>query len=312
MADEDSLWGSTAALCTLEEVKAAQAALKTYDDVLRTPLLESWPVGATRISLKLESLQTTGSFKIRGMRYKLHKADVAQLRSSGVVTLSAGNAGRAVSYLGQACGYDAKVFMPATAPDERKTLMESMGATVEKVPGERLLAAVAECMAAEQRILVHPFDDVDIIRGHASCGLEILEDASTPPDVVVVCCGGGGLLAGVAAAVKLSCAAPHPNAARSLQTPREAPHTPASSCARASSSLTRPAGCAAAGGAGAVRHVWWAWSPRARRRWRSRSRAARRSGARREARPRRSRTGWRRRSPGGRASTTCASLWTRS
>ena len=63
--------------------------------------------------------------------------------------------------------------MPATAPDERKALMESMGATVEKVPGERLLAAVAECMAAEQRILVHPFDDVDIIRGgrHVDCGM---------------------------------------------------------------------------------------------------------------------------------------------
>ena len=198
-----SLWGDPSTLVTLDEVHAAQAALKTYDDILRTPLLESWPVASTRISLKLESLQTTGSFKIRGMRYKLHVSDVDRLRSCGVVTLSAGNAGRAVSYLGQACGYNAKVFMPQTAPEDRKVMMESMGATVVKVPGEQLLSAVAECIASEQRILVHPFDDIELIRGHASCGLEILEDAPNA-DVVVVCCGGGGLLAGVAAAVKLS------------------------------------------------------------------------------------------------------------
>lgn len=198
----DDLWGSNE-LATLDEVREAQAALKTYDDVLRTPQLNDWPVGGKKISLKLESLQTTGSFKLRGMRYKLHRSDVEQLRSAGVVTLSAGNAGRAVSYLGQATGYSAKVFMPASAPDDRKVMMESMGATVVKVPGEKLLDAVAECIQQEQRVLVHPFDDVDIIRGHASCGLEILEDAPDA-DVVVVCCGGGGLLAGVAAAVKLS------------------------------------------------------------------------------------------------------------
>lgn len=193
MAEDDALWGDPSVLATLEELHAAQAALKTYDDVLRTPLLRSWPVGEHKISLKLESLQTTGSFKIRGMRYKLHASDVERLRSAGVVTLSAGNAGRAVSYLGQVMGYNAKVFMPETAPDDRKVMMESMGATVIKVPGSKLLDAVAECIAVENRILVHPFDDVELIRGHASCGLEILED-EPDADVVVVCCGGGGLL----------------------------------------------------------------------------------------------------------------------
>ena len=133
MADEAALWGDPTTLCTLEELHAARAALQSYADVLRTPLLPSWPVGEARISLKLESLQTTGSFKIRGMRYKLHVSDVARLQGAGVVTLSAGNAGKAVAYLGQACGYNAKVFMPETAPDERKRMMEAMGATVVKV-----------------------------------------------------------------------------------------------------------------------------------------------------------------------------------
>eukprot|EP00656_Telonema_subtile_P039512 TRINITY_DN44613_c0_g1_i1.p1 TRINITY_DN44613_c0_g1~~TRINITY_DN44613_c0_g1_i1.p1 ORF type:complete len:289 (+),score=94.45 TRINITY_DN44613_c0_g1_i1:180-1046(+) len=135
------------------------------------------------------------------MRYKLHRSDVDTLQQRGVVTMSAGNAGKAVSYLGQAAGCDVKVFMPETSPEERKAVMEGYGATVVKVPGVELLQSVAACIHEEQRVLVHPFDDCDLIRGHGSCGLEILEDVPNP-DVVLVCCGGGGLLAGVAAAVQ--------------------------------------------------------------------------------------------------------------
>lgn len=97
--DDAALWGSPTELATKDELLAARDALKSYDDVLRTPQLNDWPVGDTTLTLKLESLQTTGSFKIRGMRYKLHVSDVERLRSAGVVTLSAGNAGKAVSYL---------------------------------------------------------------------------------------------------------------------------------------------------------------------------------------------------------------------
>ena len=166
------LWGSTDALATLSELQAAQTALKEYPDVLRTPLLKDWPLceGQHHVSLKLESLQTTGSFKLRGMRYKLHTSDVAQLRAAGVVTLSSGNAGRAVSYMCQAEGIDAKVYMPENAPDHKKQMMEGLGATVVKVPGQDLLDEVAACITAEDRVLVHPFDDLDLIRGHASCG----------------------------------------------------------------------------------------------------------------------------------------------
>ena len=94
------LWGDTSRLVTLGEIQAAQIALREYPDVLRTPMLPSWPLELSSassangspelLSLKLESLQTTGSFKLRGMRYKLHTSDVAQLRAAGVVTLSSG------------------------------------------------------------------------------------------------------------------------------------------------------------------------------------------------------------------------------
>ena len=60
MADDAALWGDPTTLCTLEELRSARAALQGYEDVLRTPLLPRWPVGGARISLKLESLQTTG------------------------------------------------------------------------------------------------------------------------------------------------------------------------------------------------------------------------------------------------------------
>ena len=92
--------------------------------------------------------------------------------------------------------------MPDTAPEERKRVMEAFGATVVPTPGPQLLGKVEDYVASTGATFIHPFDDIDIIRGHATCGLEILEDMPHV-DVVVVCCGGGGLLAGVAAAIKL-------------------------------------------------------------------------------------------------------------
>ena len=185
--DESGLWGMMD-IVTLDEIKIAREAIAQYSDVKRTPLVPSCDIQSGDLSacvdLKLESLQTTGSFKIRGMRYKLHSTNVDVLRNAGVVTMSAGNAGKAISYLAKSEGISAKVFMPSTAPEDRKVLMESLGATVVKVPGSGLLDEVSACIKAEGRILIHPFDDVDIIRGHASCGMEILEDA---PDAVKLC-----------------------------------------------------------------------------------------------------------------------------
>ena len=132
-------------------------------------------VSSPTIYLKLEGLQTTGSFKVRGMQYKMHCSDMAQLKSSGVVTMSAGNAGKAVAHLARANGVPAKIIMPASAPDDRKQLLESYGAVVEKTPTHELLNRVAEVIRQENRVFIHPFDDVDIIRGHGSCGLEIMD-----------------------------------------------------------------------------------------------------------------------------------------
>ena len=210
------LWGGDD-IATLPELLEAQRVLAgTYaSTVVRTPLVkltEPLPVcgvglaASAEVHLKLESLQTTGSFKVRGMQYKLHTSDLDSLRTNGVVTMSAGNAGKAVAYLARENGFSAKIVMPESAPDDRKELLESLGATVDKCPTPELLDRVCESITNDGTVFVHPFDDVDIIRGHGSCGLEILEDLPDV-DIVVVCCGGGGLLAGIAAAVKLGAAA---------------------------------------------------------------------------------------------------------
>ncbi|KAG7276369.1 hypothetical protein CRUP_014401 [Coryphaenoides rupestris] len=101
--------------------------------------------------------------------------------------MSAGNYGKAFAYASKHYGSKGKSF----------------GVEVERVPASCLTDVVNRCVQNDHMTFLHPYDDLDLIAGHASLGLEVLE-AVPEPDVVVVCCGGGGLLAGVAAAVRLS------------------------------------------------------------------------------------------------------------
>eukprot|EP00035_Acanthoeca_spectabilis_P039741 m.64640 g.64640 ORF g.64640 m.64640 type:complete len:361 (+) comp9727_c0_seq4:52-1134(+) len=153
------------------------------------------------VRLKMESLQRTGSFKIRGMVNAFNKIP-RDLRSKGVVTMSAGNAGKSFSTLAKAEQLDALVIMPDSVPIERRAAMEALGSTVEVAPLQNLQQVVNNHVLQHGRRYVAPYDDLALIAGHGSVGLEILEDF---PDVevVLVCCGGGGLVSGVAAAVKM-------------------------------------------------------------------------------------------------------------
>ncbi|TSK13167.1 putative serine racemase [Bagarius yarrelli] len=149
--------------------------------------------------LKLENMQKTGSFKIRGV------ANQFAQRSSGgpFVTMSAGNYGKSFAFASKHYGTKGKVVMPETAPISRSLLIESFGIEVERVPTTSLMDVVNRSVEEEKLTFLHSYNDLDLIAGHASLGFEILEVLPNP-DVVVVCCGGGGLLAGVAAAIKLS------------------------------------------------------------------------------------------------------------
>ena len=190
-------------LLTLADVAAARALL---GDVTRvTPVLDSWALSEAvgrPVSLKCENLQRTGSFKLRGAYVRIARLTPAQ-RAAGVVAASAGNHAQGVALAASLLGTRATVFMPEGAPLPKVAATRGYGAEV--VLGGRTvdeaLARAREAEAADGRVLVHPFDSVDVIAGQGTLGLEVVEQR---PDVgtVVVCTGGGGLVAGVAVAVK--------------------------------------------------------------------------------------------------------------
>lgn len=171
--------------------------------VHRTPLLRSRTlsgrVGAP-VYLKCENLQKTGAFKVRGALHRLLRLDRKD-RERGVVTISAGNHAQAVAWAASAAGVASVVVMPEHASRTKVAASRGYGAEVI-LHGTASQAFQRAFELAEERGLtfVHPFDDPEVVAGHGSCGLEIVEDL---PDVatVVVPVGGGGLLSGIAAAV---------------------------------------------------------------------------------------------------------------
>jgi threonine dehydratase len=171
----------------------------------RTPSLGSRTLGESfggRAVLKAELFQRTGSFKPRGILAKIASLSPEE-RDRGVITISAGNAAAAVAFGAAAEGIDALVVMASGASPAKVAATRGYGATVDLEAAtlpeayERMNALRAE----SGRTLVHPFDDEIVVAGHASLGLEIVEQ--TPDvDVVVVPVGGGGLVSGVALGVK--------------------------------------------------------------------------------------------------------------
>ena len=170
--------------------------------VLRTPLvrLDTGP-GGPDIRLKLENLQPTNAYKIRGAANAVARLSPEE-RARGVWTVSAGNAGQAVAYAARKAGIPASVVTIESAPQTKLERMAALGATIIPVPYEIAWQAVTEhAFAGMDGTFIHPFDNNDFIAGHGTMGLEILEDA---PDVraVITAIGGGGLITGVASAIK--------------------------------------------------------------------------------------------------------------
>jgi len=118
------------------------------------------------------------------------------------VSMSAGNYGKAFALATKKQNLPATLCMPESAPLSRAKLIESFGVQVERMPTSALQDTVDRHVAEDGMHFLHPFDDLHLIAGYASAGLEILEEVPEP-DVVILCCGGGGLLSGVAAAIKL-------------------------------------------------------------------------------------------------------------
>jgi threonine dehydratase len=179
-----------------------EARRRIAKSVVRTPLvrLDLGP-GFPDIRLKLENLQATNSYKLRGAVNAVAMLSESE-RQLGVWTISAGNAGQGIAYAARQAGVPCTVVAIETAPASKLARMRALGATLIPVPYEDAWRALGDrAYPGVEGTFVHPFDDHNFIAGHSTMGFEILEDA---PDTaaVVGAIGGGGLITGIASALK--------------------------------------------------------------------------------------------------------------
>jgi threonine dehydratase len=179
-----------------------QARTRIAGTVLRTPLVRlDLGKGGPDIRLKLENLQPTNAYKIRGAANAIASLTDRD-RARGVWTISAGNAGQGVAYAARQFGIPSTVVAIETAPQTKLDRMRALGANIVPVSYDRAwVAAETHEFEGIDGTFVHPFDNHDFIAGHGTMGLEILEDC---PDVrtVIAAIGGGGLISGIGSAIK--------------------------------------------------------------------------------------------------------------
>jgi len=185
---------------TLDDIRGA--ATRVYGTAIRTPLVKlELDADFPDIRLKLENLQPINAYKLRGAANAVAMLSEAE-RARGVWTISAGNAGQGVAYAARKAGVPCTVVAIETAPASKLERMRALGARLVTVPYEIAWKALDDrAYPGVEGTFIHPFDDHNFIAGHATMGLEILEDA---PDAVAVIggVGGGGLITGVGSAVK--------------------------------------------------------------------------------------------------------------
>lgn len=192
-------------MSSLPELDVAAARRRIAGIAVRTPLMPSLPLSerlGVDVHLKLEVVQPTAAFKLRGAASKVMALSEAE-KARGVVTASTGNHGRCVAYVARRLGIRAIVCVSDGVPAGKLKALEDVGAVVEIV-GDSQNDALARAMriATDEGVtLIHPFDDLDVIAGQATASAEIVEDL---PDVktVLTPLSGGGLLAGVAAGLR--------------------------------------------------------------------------------------------------------------
>lgn len=176
--------------------------------VIHTPVLplESSKIAPyipadTKLFMKLELFQHTGSFKARGALLGVDWLDDTQ-KAKGVATFSGGNHALATAWAARKQGISAKVLMTEAADPIRIEGCRALGAEIVLMPDMARALTMLDAIAADEgRHILHPFNDVNMAYGAATCGAEFVEDAP-PLDIIVLPVGGGGLISGMAAAIK--------------------------------------------------------------------------------------------------------------
>lgn len=182
-----------------------EASERLTDIVHRTPFKQSQTLNdwtGSEVFLKLENLQKTGSFKIRGAFNKVAQLSKEEC-SRGLIAASAGNHAQGVALAGRERGIPVTIYMPKTTPETKVSATRKYGATV-KLYGrnfDEAYVAAREEQLETGATFIHPFDDLAVIEGQATVAMEMLQQ-QPGLDTIIVPAGGGGLLAGTALAVK--------------------------------------------------------------------------------------------------------------
>lgn len=184
----------------VDRAQVAAAAERIAGAVRRTPtlVLEADALGVgVPVVAKLDLLQPTGSFKVRGATSLLAGVEVPD---AGVVAASGGNFGLAVAWAARRLGHRAAIFVPATSPPAKLRPLDDLGADVHVIPGyyADALAAADEHVAATGALRAHAYDQREVVAGQGTATAELLDDAGQV-DTLLVAVGGGGLIAGAAA-----------------------------------------------------------------------------------------------------------------
>ena len=177
-----------------------------YELAQRTPLDPAPRLSAqvgTQLWLKREDLQPTFSFKLRGA-YNCIRQMSEEQRAHGVFAASAGNHAQGVALAARELGVVATIYLPRTTPEIKVEAVAALGARI-KLVGDDYDEACAQARKAAFKcgaFFIHPFDNLDVIAGQGTLGIEITQQLTSPPEIIFVPVGGGGLAAGIAATVK--------------------------------------------------------------------------------------------------------------
>lgn len=187
-------------LVSLADIRAAAERIQGV--VLRSPVIAlPHPADPDRLlHCKAESLQPTGAFKLRGA-YNTISQVLETAREKGIVAQSSGNHARAVAWVARRLDLQATIVMPEATPRPKLEAVRALGARVEIVPNRERDQRAAELVAEHGSVHVPPYDDLRIIAGQGTVGLELVEQLPGV-DVVLVPVSGGGLISGIATAVK--------------------------------------------------------------------------------------------------------------
>lgn len=188
-------------MLSLERIYQASHVLKNVihkTDLIYAPNLNR----DCAVYLKTENLQITGSFKVRGSYFKMSTLTEEE-RAKGVIACSAGNHAQGVALSAQKNNIKATIFLPSTAPISKIEATRRYGAEIKLIDGvyDDAYKAALAYQKETGAVFVHPFDDVDVIAGQGTIGLELL-DQLPDMDAVIVPVGGGGLISGIAYVIK--------------------------------------------------------------------------------------------------------------